>query len=195
MADLFLEINDNQKRVPSSLRWDLLRLTRPEYDINGIVAVDIIYTLATDETSPLFQRIDLTGEQKEINLKQGSLAPEIKLLVSKKSGFAKLSAETQFHVILQYFVALKEFDADAWINATSVFYKARVVRAMLKLLPEILQGIDKPREEITYSDFSPYLNRIDVGTLDPEEIRAMQGESGIKAIFQQIHSQVFPPQQ
>lgn len=30
MAELFIEINDNQKRVPSSLRWDLFRLTRPD---------------------------------------------------------------------------------------------------------------------------------------------------------------------
>jgi len=29
MAELFLEINENQRRVPSSLRWDLVRLVRP----------------------------------------------------------------------------------------------------------------------------------------------------------------------
>ncbi|MBK7708849.1 MAG: DGQHR domain-containing protein [Acidobacteria bacterium] len=85
MAKLFIEINDNQKTVPSSLRWDLVRLTRPRDDLSLIIAADMVYNLATDKTSPLYQRVDLTGEQPEIKLKQGSLAPEIKLLASSKS--------------------------------------------------------------------------------------------------------------
>ena len=85
MAELFLEINDNQKRVPSSLRWDLLRLVKPEFDPEGIAAAETVYLLATDENSPFFQRIDLTGEQTEIQIKQGSLAPEFKKLFSARS--------------------------------------------------------------------------------------------------------------
>jgi DGQHR domain-containing protein len=193
MAELFLEINDTQKRVPSSLRWDLVRLTRPEDDISAIVAADVVFALATDRESPLFQRIDLTGEQKEISLKQGSLAPEIKLLVSsRKSGIASLSYDEQFRIILQYLVAIKELDSEGWKNATSVFYKARVLRALLKLLPELITKIGKKAPEITFADFIPYLSRIDKSTLDPAVIVAMQGESGIKAIHQQILSQIFP---
>ncbi|MFC1914805.1 DGQHR domain-containing protein, partial [Chloroflexota bacterium] len=61
MARLFLEINDTQKRVPSSLRWDLVRLVRPADDPESIGAVEMVFMLATDEESPLYQRIDLTG--------------------------------------------------------------------------------------------------------------------------------------
>src|SRR6058998_1980183 len=84
MARLFLEINDNQKRVPSSLRWDLVRLVRPDDDPHAIAATELVWQLANERPSPLYQRVDLTGEQKEISLKQGSLAPEIKTLVSMK---------------------------------------------------------------------------------------------------------------
>jgi DGQHR domain-containing protein len=73
MANLFLEINDNQKRVPSSLRWDLVRLVRPEDDPTAIAASEIVYSLSTEKTSPMYQRIDLTGEQNEIQIKQGSI--------------------------------------------------------------------------------------------------------------------------
>ena len=45
MANLFLEINDTQKRVPSSLRWDLVRLVRPDDDPATIGAADIVYLL------------------------------------------------------------------------------------------------------------------------------------------------------
>ncbi|MFQ5870201.1 MAG: DGQHR domain-containing protein [Candidatus Zixiibacteriota bacterium] len=47
MARLFLEINDNQKRVPSSLRWDLVRLVRPEDDPYAIEASELVWDLAS----------------------------------------------------------------------------------------------------------------------------------------------------
>lgn len=63
MAELFLEINDNQRRVPSSLRWDLVRLVRPVKDEARVIAADLVFELATREDSPFFYSIDLTGER------------------------------------------------------------------------------------------------------------------------------------
>src|ERR1700687_5684042 len=83
MAALFLEINDNQRKVPSSLRWDLVRLVRTG-DQSTQMTADLIYELATRQESPFFATgIDMTGEKKAIAIKQGSLAPEIKLLLSR----------------------------------------------------------------------------------------------------------------
>src|SRR5882762_7592686 len=69
MAALFLEINDNQRRVPSSLRWDLVRLVRTE-DQSTQMAADIVFELATRRESPFYSvgtvGIDLTGEDKDI---------------------------------------------------------------------------------------------------------------------------------
>src|SRR6266852_5908278 len=118
MAKLFLEINDNQKRVPSSLRWDLVRLVRPEDDPHGITATELILELATDKASPLFQRIDLTGEQSELSIKQGSLAPEIKSLVSSRSsGSRELDFEKQHDVLVNYLTAIKSLDGQGWRSA------------------------------------------------------------------------------
>jgi hypothetical protein len=83
MAELFLEINENQRRVPSSLRWDLVRLVRPAGDESGIMAAELVLALVDREDSPFHISIDLTGEQKELTIKQGSLAPEIKTLVTR----------------------------------------------------------------------------------------------------------------
>lgn len=191
MAHLFLEINDNQKRVPSSLRWDLVRLVRPEDDPYGIAASDMVYLLATDEESPLFQRIDLTGEQSEIQLKQGSLAPEIRRLVSKRSLLQGLSFDEQHHLITQYFIALREIDRDRWGSRDWPFFKARVLRALLRLLPDLILAIGRRPSELTYSSFTPFLARIEEDSLDLEAIRAAQGNAGIKAIYDQIYAQVF----
>lgn len=190
MARLFLEINDNQKRVPSSLRWDLVRLVRPEDDPFAIASAEIVYLLTTENDSPFFQRIDLTGEQSEITIKQGSLAPEIRKLLSARSPLHALSIEQQYQVILQYIIAIRELDRDNWGNATSPFYKARVLRALLRLLPDLIREISKPTLDVFYKDFLPYLEKIDKKSLDTEVIRAAQGSAGMKAIYEQIKGQV-----
>ena len=189
MADLFLEINDNQKRVPSSLRWDLVRLVRPDDDPEGIAAAEIVYLLATEEESPFFQRIDLTGEQSELQIKQGSLAPEFKSLLSGRSPLRSHTFHEQYDFILKYSIAIKQIDADDWGRPESTFFKARVLRAMFKLLADIFKHEGR---EMTSMSVMPYLRRIDRADLEPDSIRAVQGSAGIRAIYLTIKEQVFP---
>jgi DGQHR domain-containing protein len=191
MARLFLEINDNQKRVPSSLRWDLVRLVRPADDPAAIAAAEMVFLLATEEQSPLFQRIDLTGEQSEIQLKQGSLAPGLKPLLTKRSPLYGLSFDQQYQVVMQYFIAIREIDRDRWGKAESPFYRARVLRALLRLLSDIVRSIDQDPATLMYDHFLPFLKRIDETSLRPDVIRAAQGSAGMKAIYDQIRAQLF----
>jgi DGQHR domain-containing protein len=193
MARLFLEINDNQKRVPSSLRWDLVRLVRPDDDPAAIGAAELVYLLATDEGSPLYQRIDLTGEQPAIQLKQGSIAPELKPLLTQRSPLGPLSFDEQYQLIMQYLIAVREVDRDRWRKPNPPLLRARVLRAILRLVPEMLRKIDRGSDmtRLTYRDFLPYLMRIDGASLEPDKIRAVQGSAGMKAIYDQIRKQVF----
>jgi len=191
MARMFLEINDNQKRVPSSLRWDLVRLVRPDDDPQAIGAVELIYQLANERQSPFYQRIDLTGEQSEIQIKQASLATELRTLLSKKSPMYPMTFDKQYDFLIQYFIAIRSLDPDRWGRNDYPVYKARVLRAMLRLIPKIVQNIEKPIETLTYKDFMPFLQKIDCDSLDPLSIRALQGNAGIKAIFDFLNSQIF----
>ena len=191
MAELFLEINDNQKRVPSSLRWDLVRLVQPESDPTTIAAAEAVYMLATDKESPFFQRIDLTGEQAEIQIKQGSLAPEFKRLFSKRSPLHPYSFEQQYGVILEYSIAISQIDSDRWGRPESAFFKARVLRALFQLLGDIARI--GPFEQLKAWYFIEYLERIDEDSLDPESIRSQQGSAGIRAIYFQLREQVLTP--
>ena len=191
MARLFLEINDNQKRVPSSLRWDLVRLVRPEDDPYAVAAAELVYALAMDDTSPLYQRIDLTGEQKEITLKQGSLAPELKQVLSKAGPIKKLDFEAQYEIFERYFTAIKDLDSKGWNDASSPFYQARILRVLIRLLPEIVKHDKKALEKLTVSDFLRYLNKIDKDSLDTEKIKAKQGAAGMQEIYQEIMKQIF----
>lgn len=187
MAALFIEINDNQKRVPSSLRWDLVRLVRPEEDEISIRAADLVYDLANVEESALRQRIDLTGEQSEISLKQGSVAPAIRTAIAMpRSKLRNQGYDIQLEILINYISAIRERDADGWDKARSTLYSARVFRALFRLLPDLLDEIEKPVNEISAADFFPYLKKIKLRTLDPERIRAQQGTASIKAIYDTI---------
>ncbi len=190
MARLFIEINDNQKRVPSSLRWDLIRLVRPEDDPYAIGAAEMVYLLATERESPLFQRIDLTGEQSAISLKQGSLAPAIKRLIARRGPLHDLSFDQQHQVLTQYFIAIRESDRDSWGTDESTFYKARILRALLRLLEDLLSDLELEPQNVRYSNFLRYLNMIDKKSLDTDKIRASQGSAGIKAIYDELYHQV-----
>lgn len=192
MAELFVEINDNQKRVPSSLRWDLVRLVRAEDDPDGVRAVDLIYELNTDRRSPLYQRVDLTGEQREISLKQGSLAPSIKSLLSRRGQpLHDLAYDDQLEILIRFFSAIRERDADGWDNATGPLYKARVIRALLRLLPDIIAAEGKSGSQVSARVYLEYLRLIDLSSLDQEKIRGQQGSAGVRAIYDTLVEQVF----
>lgn len=194
MARLFLEINDNQKRVPSSLRWDLVRLVRPQDDPYAIAASEMVLGLTSNEESPLYQRIDLTGEQGEKDIKQGSIAPELKsLLGNKKAGIRKLDFEDSYELLLRYLAALRDYDPDGWRAGTSPFLGARVMRAGLRLLPDIItfaDVIDSPLD-LSANQMLTYLRRIPEIEIDLRTIRANQGTAGIKHIYETMKSHIF----
>lgn len=192
MAELFLEINDNQKRVPSSLRWDLVRLVRPDDDPDGVRASELIWELATDRNSPLFQGIDLTGEQSRIRLKQGSLAPEIKTLISSRRGTLRdVPFDQTYQVLVGYFAAIRSLSGDGWWRGTSPFAKPRVIRVLIRALGELTrtQGMTV----LTYNapQFLEFLSRIDAATLADDRIRAAQGKAGMREIQNIISEQLF----
>ncbi len=191
MARLFLEINDNQKRVPSSLRWDLVRLVRPDDDQAAIGAAEMGYLFATEDESPLYQKIDLTGEQDAISLKLGSVAPAFKSLFSQRSPIHQYSFEQQYQILMQYIIAIKEADRNGWRTGESPFYGARVFRALIRLFPDIINAMNTDAASINYQQYLTYLERIDRNSLSPEAIRATQGEAGIRAIYNEIYRQVF----
>ncbi|KEZ78214.1 hypothetical protein C41B8_06502 [Salinisphaera hydrothermalis C41B8] len=185
MATLFVEINDTQKRVPASLRWDLVRLTRSDSDPEMARAADLTYDLSTDLSSPLFQRIDLTGEDKSKSLTQASIAPEIKSLIKKRNSplrMGEVGYETQREQLIAYFDAIKSLDKAGWISGESNLYQNRVIRALLQLYPQVIEAIDIPVGEITLQQLEKALSPIDVTELDQEKIRGQQGTAGISQI-------------
>ena len=189
MARLFLEINDTQRRVPSSLRWDLVRLVKSEDQATQMTS-DLVYELATNNESPFNSvGIDLTGEQKDGSIKQGSLAPEIKTLVTR---LLKKNKETRFNevftVLMQYFATIRSLDPDGWGTPQSRFYRARVLRALIRVLSDLLaEGTHK---SLTTEAFRKRLSRINPDTLSDEALRKAQGSAGVQDLYKAMSSQI-----
>ena len=194
MARLFLEINDNQRRVPSSLRWDLYRLVRPG-DKNKVMAADIVYELATRPDSPFYSvgtepvAIDLTGEAQSLTIRQGSLAPEIKSILSKHTKTRGDNLEEYLGLLIRFFAAIKSLDPAGWGQPRSTFFQARVLRALLRVLSDML-GQEADVHSLTTLKLREQLTKIDPQTLAPENVRRVQGAAGVHDLYMQMRQQV-----
>ena len=189
MAELFLEINDNQRRVPSSLRWDLVRLVRPRGDESLVIASDLVYELANRRESPFYFAIDLTGEKRDVNIKQGSLAPEIKTLVSKTKKHFDVTVEDYAALLIRFFSAVRSLNPDGWGDPTSTYYKARVLRALVRVLTDIVMKHDS-FDQVTTESIYDLLIKIDPETLSEERIRVAQGSAGVIQLYKAMKDQL-----
>jgi DGQHR domain-containing protein len=190
MAELFLEINDNQRRVPSSLRWDLVRLVKPEGDEASIMASELVFALVERQDSPFYYAIDLTGEKKDVSVKQGSLAPEIKTLITRTRKVPNNGFEEYATLLIRFFSAVRSLDPKGWGDTSSTYYKARVLRALIRVLIDIVLGANTI-SGLPAAAFLELLKKIDPATLSEEKIRAAQGSAGVTDLYEAMKEQVF----
>ena len=123
--------------------------------------------------------------------RSGSLAPEIKSLVSsKRAGLRDFDFEKHYEALRRFLTAVRSVDPDGWRSGESPLAKARVLRAILRTLPDIALANRKAPHEVTAAAYSSRLSRIDTASLAPEEIRAVQGSAGIRQIYDLIKSQM-----
>lgn len=206
MAELFLEINDKQRRVPSSLRWDLYRLVRGDQDHAKIMTSDIIWELTTRSESP-FQaveaeyedvKIDLTGEAKMRGqaddsagtwIKQGSLAPEIKTLIDRTRSKGIDDIEAYVDLFINFFAAIRSLDTSGWRAGTSPYLKARVMRAMVRVLSDLALEA-KSFEELTADSLLDRFRAIDTATITGDAVRRIQGSAGVADLYKELRKQI-----
>jgi hypothetical protein len=203
MAELFLEINDKQRRVPSSLRWDLVRLVR-RGDVDQVMTSDIIFELVTRKDSPFESvspaeppvRIDMTGEDQRLIedtrgtwIKQGSLAPEIRTLLKRTRQKHGDALDGYVELLIRFFAAVKSLDTSGWERGSSPFLKARVVRALIRVLTELVaqrSTLDGMTAQFLRAKFA----KIDKAKLSPEYVRTVQGSAGVHDLYIELRRQI-----
>jgi hypothetical protein len=92
---------------------------------------ELVFELVERKESPFFYAIDLTGAQKDVSIKQGSLAPEIKMLITRTKKTHSMGFEDYASLLIRFFSAVRSLDTKGWGDTNSTFYKARILRALL----------------------------------------------------------------
>jgi hypothetical protein len=157
------------------------------------MTADIVYELATRKGSPFYSvGIDLTGEKRDVAIKQGSLAPEIRALLAKElKRHSDADVESYVQLLINFFTAIRSLDSEGWETEKSPYFKARVLRAMIRVLSDIVSRAKKP-ETLTATGLREKFERIDPETLSEEAVRKVQGTAGVKDLYEQIRAQVLP---
>lgn len=153
-ANIFLNINSEQKPVPKSLIYDLFgqAFDDKEHAINR--ASDIITFLNKEESSPYYQMIKYPGSQKNAGLIDLAIfVNAIKPHLNKDGVFNTYNLneiETQKKIIKNFYTTLKETYGKFWdIKSENPFFKAAGFNGSFDFLCEIL--IPKCIDEKSFS--------------------------------------------
>jgi len=93
-------------------------------------------------------------------------------------------------LLFQFFAAVRSLNPDGWGDPKSTYYKARVLRALIRLLTDIALNA-KSLDGLTALKLLETLRKIDPATLSEEIIRAAQGTAGVTDLYQTMKHQVF----
>jgi hypothetical protein len=85
---------------------------------------------------------------------------------------------------------VRSLNPQGWGNPNSTYYKARVLRALIRVLADIAAEAHS-LEHLTAEFLLGKLQKIDPATLSEERVRAAQGAAGVIDLYREMKNQVF----
>ncbi len=138
----FVTINREQKGVPSSLYYELLKHlpgSRSETDLAKERAADMAGELKTDESSPFYAHIVTTVSPKRGELSLTNWVRKIAPLIKLGSGRLSIySPDTRKGVLNNYYRAIQTVFPREFNKSDTVFFKTLGFGAMMNVLPVFL---------------------------------------------------------
>lgn len=183
-AEVFLNINSEQKQVPKSLVYDLFGEIRdPEYNINR--ARELSERMDNDPESPFYQIAKMPGTTKG-KIDFSTMVSALKDYLKENGVFDQYGLtdfEVQYKILYNYHCVLREAYGDKWISSenpflTSAGYYSLTKFFVEKLVPICVQLSSFEKETIKRSlDFSK------VDLLYRADIKNIQGKEQRQRIF------------
>src|SRR6185436_1009649 len=96
--------------------------------------------------------------------------------------------EDYVSLFIRYFVAIKSLDEDGWGNPASPYFKAKVLRALIRVLSHLLGTTAYAK--LTTEKARKALLRIDRATLSDDAVRGIQGSAGVQDLFETMRTQI-----
>lgn len=139
--ELFVTINREQKGVPTSLYYDLLkhlpgRLT--ETEILQDRANDLATALRQDDNSPFYQRIRVTTSPKQGQLSSTNVVRKLVPHLRRDGRLAQFNDEERAGILNNVYKALEQVFPEEYSKPDSVFMRTIGFGAILDALPVIL---------------------------------------------------------
>lgn len=144
-VSMFVTINNEQKRLPSSLTLDLLGIIGSEEDINARCR-DLVAKLNEEEESPWFDLVNMTGESLGY-ISLVNFVRKIKPLVSPNGVLKSYTFMEQYLSLANYWSAIKAVYADQW--GKSLLTKTVGFGALMNLFPTVFTKTLAMRGEFT----------------------------------------------
>lgn len=183
-AEIFLNINTEQKPVPKSLIYDLFGIVENDKEHALVRAKDLADELNSNLNSPYYNLIKYPGSPRGAGaIGLSTVIGSFKNSFGNESLFYKYgirSFELQKQIVLNYYSAIQSFykKRNLWLNKTqNPFLKsAGFIGAWEFFIEDLfIKCIDK--KSFSISTFSKYLNLEEVGLLFHEEIKGLDGKS------------------
>lgn len=181
IADIFIQINYNQKPVNKSLVYDLLGINKsinPEFFIYH----NVVEKLNTFEDSPFFNSIKMLGYGDGL-ISQSSLISAIdkyKLSKNLKNFGLDPTEDNLFAILFFYFKAVKKHFESAWMNKTPLV-KSAGMKAMVLLIQDVIILIDT---EINETSINSIIKKIPNNFWDNMIVPG--GEAGVQYIYKKL---------
>jgi DGQHR domain-containing protein len=183
-AEIFLNINTEQKPVPKSLIYDLFGIVETDKEHSIVRAKDIADELNLNTVSPYYNLIKYPGSPRGAGaIGLSTVVSTFKKYLGTDTLFDKYgikSFEVQKQIILNYYSAIQHFykKRGLWLNKRkNPFMKsAGFVGAWEFFIEDLfMKCID--RKSFSKDTFIEFLNLDEIGLLYHEEIKGLDGKS------------------
>lgn len=167
VADIFVQINYNQKPVNKSLAYDLLGITErvfPGYKLYH----NVVDRLNSDVDSPFFDEIKMIGTGPGL-ISQASIISAIeKYRLEKRLGYDEGKIEEdKFYLLLKiYFNSIKITYNEIWNSKSTILTKSIGLRSMFKFMPDLINHMEKHSMKFDIENINRMLTRIDSMIVD-----------------------------
>jgi hypothetical protein len=130
---MFVTINTEQKRLPTSLALDLLGIIGTDEDITNR-SRELVTRLNEEEDSPWYGQVNMTGEGSG-HIALVNFVRKVKPLVSHLGALNNYSFVQQYGCLANYWSAIKAVYADQW--GKSLLTKTVGFGALMNLFPTV----------------------------------------------------------
>lgn len=139
--DFFVTINREQKGVPASLYYDLLKhlpKTKTEAEAVQERSADLANTLKNDPDSPFHQRIVVTTSPKKGNLSLTNFVRKLTPHLKREGRLANFNDEVRTAIINNLYRAMEQCFPKEYERPDSVFFRTIGFGAIMNALPVII---------------------------------------------------------